>query len=110
MKTWLTVGSWQLTAREDRCHSGSDGQRSTVNGQRARNQWRTLLLAPLLLAAAGCGNIEPWVKPYEREALADPIMSFDSNPVSSSYTHHVFEAREGARGALGSAGGGCGCN
>jgi hypothetical protein len=63
-----------------------------------------------MLALSGCGNIEPWVKPYEREALADPIMSFDSNPVSTSYIHHVFEAREGARGALGSAGGGCGCN
>lgn len=66
-------------------------------------------MAALLLLSA-CGNIEPWVKPYEREALADPIMSFDSNPISTSYTHHVFEAREGARGALGSAGGGCGCN
>jgi hypothetical protein len=62
------------------------------------------------LALSACGNIEPWVKPYEREALADPIMSFDANPVSTSYTHHVFEAREGARGALGSGGGGCGCN
>jgi hypothetical protein len=62
------------------------------------------------VALSACGNIEPWVKPYEREALADPIMSFDANPVSTSYTHHVFEAREGARGALGSAGGGCGCN
>jgi hypothetical protein len=63
-----------------------------------------------LLALSGCGNIEPWVKPYEREALADPIMTFDAHPVSTSYMHHVFEAREGARGALGSAGGGCGCN
>lgn len=63
-----------------------------------------------MLALSACGNIEPWVKPYEREALADPIMSFDSNPISTSYTHHVFEAREGARGALGGAGGGCGCN
>ena len=62
------------------------------------------------LSLSACGNIEPWVKPYEREAIADPIMSFDANPVSTSYTHHVFEAREGARGALGSAGGGCGCN
>lgn len=58
---------------------------------------------------AGCGNIEPWVKPYEREALADPIMSFDANPVSTNYIHHVYEAREGARGALGGSGGGCGC-
>lgn len=54
--------------------------------------------------------IEPWVRPYERDNLADPIMSFDRDPVSSSYMHHVYEAREGARGATGSAGGGCGCN
>jgi hypothetical protein len=61
-------------------------------------------------ALSACGNIEPWVKPYERQQLADPIMALDPNPVSTSYMHHVFEAREGARGALGSAGGGCGCN
>lgn len=66
------------------------------------------LLVTFTLSA--CGNIEPWVKPYERQALADPIMSFDANPVSSAYIDHVYEAREGARGALGSAGGGCGCN
>jgi len=71
---------------------------------------RLLLLAPLLMAATACGNIEPWVKPYERQNLADPVMSFDLNPVSSAYMDHVYEAREGARGALGSAGGGCGCN
>jgi hypothetical protein len=50
------------------------------------------------------------VKPYERQALADPIMSFDANPVSTAYLDHVYEAREGARGALGGSGGGCGCN
>ena len=60
-------------------------------------------------ALAGC-SVEPWVKPYERDHLADPIMSFDRDPVSSSYTGHVYEAREGARGATGAAGGGCGCN
>jgi hypothetical protein len=69
-----------------------------------------LLLCVSLATLTGCGNIEPWVKPYERQALADPIMSFDPNPVSSAYTDHVFEAREGARGALGGSGGGCGCN
>lgn len=66
--------------------------------------------ALVLFALSACGNIEPWVKPYERQALADPIMSFDLNPVSSAYIDHVYEAREGARGALGSSGGGCGCN
>jgi hypothetical protein len=58
---------------------------------------------------AGC-SIEPWVKPYERDHMADKIMSLDPNPVSSAYIDHVHDAREGARGATGGAGGGCGCN
>ncbi|HKQ27679.1 MAG TPA: DUF4266 domain-containing protein [Burkholderiales bacterium] len=65
--------------------------------------------AAVVMGLTGC-SIQPWVKPYEREHLADPIMAFDRNPVSSAYLDHVFEAREGARGASGSAGGGCGCN
>ncbi len=70
------------------------------------------LVAMLLvgIVLAGCSPIQPWVKPYEREHLADPIMSFDPNPISSAYLDHVFETREGARGATGSVGGGCGCN
>ena len=71
---------------------------------------RMLAMFVLLGSLSACGGIEPWVKPYERDRLADPIMSFDRDPVSSSYMHHVYEAREGARGANGSAGGGCGCN
>ncbi|MDH3634308.1 MAG: DUF4266 domain-containing protein [Gammaproteobacteria bacterium] len=57
----------------------------------------------------GCA-IEPWVKPYERANLADPIMSFNRDPVSASYIHHVYDSREGARGAGIATGGGCGCN
>jgi hypothetical protein len=70
------------------------------------------ILLPLLgvAALAGCGGIEPWVKPYERDRLADPIMFLDTDPVSSAYIYHVYEAREGARGGEGTAGGGCGCN
>lgn len=73
---------------------------------------RCFILALLLGAVTlvGCAPIEPWVKPYERERLADSIMSLDRNPVSSAYLDHVFESREGARGASGGAGGGCGCN
>ena len=69
-------------------------------------------LLPLLVAAglSGCGNIEPWVKPYERDALADPIMALDGDPVSVAYIQHVYEAREGAKGGEGAVGGGCGCN
>lgn len=64
----------------------------------------------LVTGLCACGNIEPWVKPYERQQLADPIMNANPNPVSGAYMDHVFEAREGARGALGGGGGGCGCN
>ncbi|HWL63678.1 MAG TPA: DUF4266 domain-containing protein [Steroidobacteraceae bacterium] len=69
-----------------------------------------LTAAGVLLGASGCAPIEPWVKPYERERLADPVMLLDPDPVSSSYMDHVYEVREGARGATGGAGGGCGCN
>ena len=65
------------------------------------------LLAGLLLA--GCAS-EPWVKPYERANLADPIMSFARDPISAGYLHHVYDSREGARGAGVVSGGGCGCN
>jgi hypothetical protein len=74
------------------------------------NRSRTLVAALALLALSGCARIEPWVKPYERENLADPIMAWDRDPVSSSYIQHVYESREGARGGTGATGGGCGCN
>lgn len=77
---------------------------------RSRRLALVLGAAALAAGAAGCAPIEPWVKPYEREHLADPIMSLDPNPVSSSYSDHVHEVREAAKGATGGAGGGCGCS
>ena len=62
------------------------------------------------LGACSSMELKPWVSPYERNNLADPIMSFNRHPVSSAYLHHVYQAREGARGAEGGSGGGCGCN
>jgi len=67
------------------------------------------LLIMAVLASSACG-IEPWVKPYERANLADPIMSFSRDPISDSYENHVHQAREGMRGAESGQGGGCGCN
>jgi hypothetical protein len=64
----------------------------------------------ILGTLAGCSPIQPWVKPYEREHFADPIMSFNRDPVSGTYIDHVYESREGSRGATGGVGGGCGCN
>ena len=81
---------------------------------------RARLRRPSLLAAAallgGCSRlptvkpIQPWVKPYERERLADPIMKLSRDPLSDKHFEHVRDVREGARGATGVQGGGCGCN
>lgn len=65
------------------------------------------LAAPLL---GGCSSWQPWVKPYERERLADPIMQLARNPLADRHREHVHNVREGARGATGVQGGGCGCN
>ncbi|MCM5679894.1 DUF4266 domain-containing protein [Schlegelella sp. S2-27] len=69
-------------------------------------------LLPALAGAAllsGCA-IEPWVKPYERERLADPIMSINRDALAAKHFEHIHDVREGARGATGVQGGGCGCN
>ena len=71
---------------------------------------KVMMMLALCAGMSACGSIEPWVKPYERDRLADPIMFLDANPVSTAYAQHVIEAREGSRGGEGAAGGGCGCN
>jgi len=58
---------------------------------------------------AGC-TVTPWVKPYERGWLADPLMSASRDPLSDKVLQHVHDVREGARGATVAEGGGCGCN
>lgn len=68
------------------------------------------LLSCLVICMCTACAVEPWVQPYERANIADPIMSFSRDPISASYRKHVFEAREGARGGEGGQGGGCGCN
>jgi Domain of unknown function (DUF4266) len=70
----------------------------------------TLILPLAALTLLGACSIQPWVKPYERDRLADPIMAWDRDAISANYLDHVRESREGARGATGGAGGGCGCN
>jgi nitroreductase len=67
------------------------------------------LLAMPLLGLGGC-SIEPWVKPYDRERLADPIMKPGRDVLAEKHHEHIYDVREGARGATGVQGGGCGCN
>ncbi len=70
---------------------------------------RWVITLAMLLPLGGC-SVEPWVQPYERANLADPIMSFNRDPLSGKYVLHVYQGREAGRGAEGGGGGGCGCN
>ncbi len=63
-----------------------------------------------LLLLSGCSSLEPWVKPYERERLADPILQWQRHALADKHREHIHAVREGARGATGVQGGGCGCN
>jgi hypothetical protein len=62
-----------------------------------------------MLQLGGCA-VQPWVKPYERESLADPIMNLQRSTLIGQHREHVYDVREGARGATGIQGTGCGCN
>jgi hypothetical protein len=79
---------------------------------KTRSPRRALCLAAVLAAGAllGACTVEPWVKPYERERLADPVMNPARDALADKHHEHVFDVREGARGATGVQGGGCGCN
>jgi len=80
-----------------------------MNADRIANRIVAGSLIAAALLVAGC-SIEPWVKPYERERLADPIMKFSRDPLADKHREHIFDVREAAHGATGVQGGGCGCN
>jgi len=71
---------------------------------------RLCLIIAGIVMLQGCSSWEPWVKPYERANLADPIMNPDRDPVSAEYLAHMYKTRQASRGASGGSGGGCGCN
>jgi hypothetical protein len=71
---------------------------------------RLLFVSLVAVALLGGCAIQPWVKPYERERLADPVMKLARDSLADKHLQHVHEVREGARGATGMQGSGCGCN
>lgn len=77
---------------------------------RILSMFTVLALLITMITASGCSSVKPWVKPYERDKLADPVMSLSRHGKASSYMHHVYQSRESARGSEGGSGGGCGCN
>jgi hypothetical protein len=70
---------------------------------------KRLVCLLLVLAAApftGCKHVSPW----ERGALADPVMRADRDPLGTMMAEHMWFSREAASGGRGVGGGGCGCN
>jgi hypothetical protein len=73
---------------------------------------RVAHLARVLLALAvggtvsGCAAVRPW----EREILAKRVMQLDPDPTEVRLRESLMSYREGSTGALGSKGGGCGCD
>ena len=69
---------------------------------------RALVLAATLaalLGATGCAHVPA----YQRERLADRIMSFNAQAKEDVRLMKSFDAREGSTGGTGGAGGGCAC-
>lgn len=67
---------------------------------------RLVVCIASLAVLASCVRAQPW----QRERLAKPIMSMQDDPDEAVLEQHFLQAREGATGGFGSAGGGCGCN
>ncbi len=68
-----------------------------------------LLVLTTISLALGCVT----VRPQQRGMLSDPIMRFGGNEhdeVEHAHFRHALDNREGAFGAEGVSGGGCGCN
>jgi hypothetical protein len=66
--------------------------------------WIILMVCGSMLG--GCETVKPW----QRGALADPIMQPDRDPIGSGQIDHVYFSREQASGGRTVGGGGCGCN
>jgi hypothetical protein len=64
-----------------------------------------------LLCLSGCAGFNPVrVHPWQRAALADPIMDPGRDPLGKQMSEHVSFSREAASGGGGVGGSGCGCN
>lgn len=71
-----------------------------------------LAVSALLVAVTGLAGCVT-VRPQQRGVLSDPIMRFegdDHDALEHGQLRHALDNREGAFGADGVSGGGCGCN
>jgi hypothetical protein len=67
---------------------------------------KIILFCLLLVSLYSCKGVAP----YEKEVLATPKMSLNSDSLINSINDHIYFSREATSGGKGFAGGGCGCN
>jgi hypothetical protein len=79
--------------------------------QKAKRLANQILLVTVSFSfLSGCALIGKRVNAYERSTLSKDGMALVQDPKEMALMNHMFNAREGSEGALGGAGGGCGCN
>ncbi len=66
-----------------------------------------LILLTLILFSGCVKEVQPW----EKEQLSSDVMKNDGdNALHKQFQEHVYFSKEGTKGGVGVAGGGCGCN
>jgi hypothetical protein len=81
---------------------------AAATGSSPMHSFQPFIALSLALAvfAGGCATVAP----YERERLARPDMELGRNANAKAGEEHATAYREGSGGAMGTSGGGCGCN
>jgi hypothetical protein len=64
------------------------------------------VLAALLASLPGCAAVKPW----ERDVLARPDMSWEPDALEARRSSHIHYSKEASLPGGGAGGGGCGCN
>lgn len=68
--------------------------------------FKLIFFALSILCMTACTAVKPW----ERESLARPEMSWNVDSIESAMEKHIYFSKEGSSGGGSAAGGGCGCN
>ncbi len=66
------------------------------------------LLALIVFSLTGCSSLG--VKPWERDILSKPEMTFGDASMDAAFDDHIYFSKEASSGGRSFSGGGCGCN
>lgn len=69
---------------------------------------RLFVLTLVCVALGGCGAA--YVKPWQRDVLAQPKAQLVGDVLENAADEHIYFSKEAASGGQGVGGGGCGCN